>query len=169
MGYRALRPAKSERHASTGFTLIELLLALALLATLATVVYPLTALMGMREKEFELQRSLREIRRAIDTYKEATDDGRVEKSLASSGYPPSLDALVKGVTDKTDLTGKKIYFLRRIPRDPVCECADKTNIDTWKVRSYTSTAEAPSEGEDVFDVSSHSTRESLSGTPYNEW
>lgn len=156
-------------HANKGFTLIELLLALALLATLSTVAYPLTALMGMREKESELQRYLRDIRRAIDTYKEASDDGRVEKSPVSSGYPASLEILVKGVVDKTDLEGKKIFFLRRIPRDPMCECPDKTASQTWQVRSYASTAENPSEGEDVFDISSRNTGESLNGTAYNQW
>ena len=99
-------------HCAKGFTLIELLLTLALLATLATVAYPLTALMGKRDRELDLQRSLREIRRAIDSYKEASDAGRIEKSISYSGYPPSLQALVEGVTDKTDRKGKKLFFLQ---------------------------------------------------------
>ncbi len=156
-------------HCAKGFTLIELLLTLALLATLSTVAYPLTALMGKRERELDLQRSLREIRRAIDAYKEASDDGRIEKSLSDSGYPPSLQALVGGVTDRTDLKGKKLFFLRRIPRDPVCECPDRAPAQTWQLRSYKSTAQAPQEGEDVFDVSSRSTREGLNGTLYSQW
>ncbi|WP_332846978.1 type II secretion system protein [Pseudomonas lactucae] len=156
-------------HCAKGFTLIELLLTLALLATLSTVAYPLTALMGKRERELDLQRSLREIRRAIDAYKEASDDGRIEKSLSDSGYPPSLQALVDGVTDRTDLKGKKLFFLRRIPRDPVCECPDRAPAQTWQLRSYKSTAQAPQEGEDVFDVSSRSTREGLNGTLYSQW
>ncbi|MBN2975385.1 general secretion pathway protein GspG [Pseudomonas fluorescens] len=156
-------------HCAKGFTLIELLLTLALLATLSTVAYPLTALMGKRERELDLQRSLREIRRAIDAYKEASDDGRIEKSLSDSGYPPSLQALVDGVTDRTDLKGKKLFFLRRIPRDPVCECPDRAPAQTWQLRSYRSTAQAPQEGEDVFDVSSRSTREGLNGTLYSQW
>ncbi|WP_191489550.1 prepilin-type N-terminal cleavage/methylation domain-containing protein [Pseudomonas sp. FEN] len=164
-----LFPLASRRPSVIGFTLIELLLALALLATLATVAYPLTALVGKRERELDLQRSLREIRRAIDAYKEATDDGRVDSSLSSSGYPPSLEALVEGVVDKKDLGGKKIFFLRRIPRDPVCECPDQPAEKTWRLRSYKSTAEDPAEGEDVFDISSTSQREGLNGTPYNQW
>lgn len=156
-------------HCAKGFTLIELLLTLALLATLATVAYPLTALMGKRDRELDLQRSLREIRRAIDSYKEAADDGRIEKSVSASGYPPSLQTLVEGVTDRTNLNGNKLYFLRRIPRDPFCECPERTPADTWQLRSYKSTAEHPQEGEDVFDVSSRSTRESLNGTPYSQW
>ena len=90
---------KPSHHCAKGFTLIELLLTLALLATLATVAYPLTALMGKRDRELDLQRSLREIRRAIDAYKDASDDGRIEKSISDSGYPPSLHVLVEGVTD----------------------------------------------------------------------
>ena len=164
-----MRQGKPSHHCATGFTLIELLLTLALLATLATVAYPLTALMGKRDRELDLQRSLREIRRAIDLYKEASDDGRIEKSVTDSGYPPSLQVLVAGVTDKTNLQGNKLYFLRRIPRDPVCECPERAPEETWQLRSYKSTADNPQEGEDVFDVSSRSTRESLNGTLYSQW
>ncbi|MCS3513919.1 general secretion pathway protein G [Pseudomonas grimontii] len=160
---------KPSHHCAKGFTLIELLLTLALLATLATVAYPLTALMGKRDRELDLQRSLREIRRAIDAYKDASDDGRIEKSITDSGYPPSLHVLVEGVTDKTNLQGNKLYFLRRIPRDPVCECPERAPAETWQLRSYKSTADNPQEGEDVFDVSSRSTRESLNGTLYSQW
>ena len=156
-------------HCAKGFTLIELLLTLALLATLATVAYPLTALMGKRDRELDLQRSLREIRRAIDSYKEATDDGRIEKNVSASGYPPTLHVLVEGVTDKTNLQGNKLYFLRRIPRDPVCECPELAPEKTWRLRSYKSTADNPQEGEDVFDVSSRSTRKSLNGASYSQW
>ena len=156
-------------HCAKGSTLIELLLTLALLATLATVAYPLTALMGKRDRELDLQRSLREIRRAIDSYKEASDDGRIEKSVTDSGYPPSLQTLVDGVTDQTNLQGQKLYFLRRIPRDPLCECPELAAEKTWQLRSYKSSADNPQEGEDVFDVSSRSTRESLNGTLYSQW
>lgn len=161
--------AKPSHHCAKGFTLIELLLTLALLATLLTVAYPLTALMGKRDRELDLQRSLREIRRAIDSYKEATDDGRIEKSISDSGYPASLQVLVEGVTDKTDLKGKKLYFLRRIPRDPVCECPERAPAQTWQLRSFKSSADNPQEGEDVFDVSSRNTREGLNGTSYSHW
>ena len=160
---------KPSRHCAKGFTLIELLLTLALLATLATVAYPLTALMGKRDRELDLQRSLREIRRAIDSYKQAADDGRIEKSITDSGYPPTLRVLVEGVPDKTSLQGRKLYFLRRIPRDPLCECPDVAPENTWQLRSYKSTADNPQAGEDVFDVSSRNTRESLNGTLYSQW
>ena len=112
---------------------------------------------------------MREIRRAIDSYKEAADDGRIQKSIGDSGYPPTLQALVEGVTDQTDLKGKKLFFLRRIPRDPVCECPELSPAQTWQLRSYQSSADNPQEGKDVFDVSSRSTRESLNGTLYSQW
>lgn len=165
----ALRPKASPRLPVSGFTLIELLLTLALLATLATVAYPLTALLGKRERELELQRSLREIRRAIDSWKDAADDGRIQQGIGASGYPPSLQALVEGVVDKSSSGGKKIFFLRRVPRDPVCECPSEPALKTWQLRSYKSPAENPSEGEDVFDISSRSDKEGLNGTPYREW
>jgi len=156
------------RPSAAGFTLIELLLTLALLATLATVAYPLTALVGKRERELDLQRSLREILRAIDAYKEATDDGRIDKGI-TNGYPPTLQSLVEGVVDRSDPGGRKIFFLRRIPRDPVCECPDLSAEATWRLRSYKSSAEDPADGEDVFDIRPSSQREGLNGIPYNQW
>ncbi|WP_017902403.1 prepilin-type N-terminal cleavage/methylation domain-containing protein [Pseudomonas asplenii] len=165
----ALFPLAPSRLPGAGFTLIELLLTLALLATLATVAYPLTALVGTREREADLQRSLREIRRAIDAYKDATEDGRVDKGLLASGYPPTLAALTEGVVDKRDPTGGKIHFLRRIPRDPFCDCPDQPAEKTWRLRSYRSSAENPAEGDDVFDVSSGSDKEGLNGSPYSTW
>jgi general secretion pathway protein G len=77
--------------------------------------------------------------------------------------------LVEGVTDKTSLQGRKLYFLRRIPRDPLCECPDVAPENTWQLRSYKSTADNPQAEKDVFDVSSRSTRESLNGTLYSQW
>ena len=82
-------------HCAKGFTLIELLLTLALQATLSTVAYPLTALMDKRNRGLDLQRSLREKRRAIDSCKEASHDSRIEKTISDSGHPPSLQALVE--------------------------------------------------------------------------
>jgi general secretion pathway protein G len=112
-------------HCAKGFTLIELLLTLALLATLSTVAYPLTAMMGQRDRELELQRSLREIRRAIDSYKVAADDKRIEQSISASGYPPNLQALVQGVTDKSDIKGQKIFFC---VVSPATRCASAPNF-----------------------------------------
>ena len=105
-----------------GFTLIELMVTLAIIALLATMAVPFAQLAARRAKEQDLRIALREIRGALDAYKKAADEGRVEKKADSSGYPPSLEALVEGIQDSKQPDAKvKIYFLRRIPRDPFAD------------------------------------------------
>jgi general secretion pathway protein G len=145
-----------------GFTLIELLITVAILALLASVALPLAEVSVQRGKEQDLRRSLREIRDAIDAYKRASDEGAIEKALNKSGYPPSLAALVEGAVDKRDPKGVRIYFLRRIPPDPV-------SAEPWGLRSYASPADLPQSGDDVFDVRSKSEHNGLNGVPYREW
>jgi general secretion pathway protein G len=117
-----------------------------------------------------LRLALREIRAALDAYKRAVDEGRVVHTLVRSGYPPTLRALVDGESDAGSPEGKdRIYFLRRIPRDPMSVEADKPDEETWGLRSYESPADAPEAGEDVFDVYSMSTGTGLNGVPYREW
>ncbi|MGU7817032.1 type II secretion system protein [Burkholderia sp. AW49-1] len=158
------------RNGPRGFTLIEILVTLSILALLATVAFPLTELASRREREQELRRVLREIRAAIDAYKRDADAGKIAVGADRSGYPPTLDALVEGVDDATDLTGeRKLYFLRRIPRDPMCGCPDELPEKTWALRSYESAPEEPREGDDVFDVASKSSQEALDGTHYKDW
>ncbi|KVK78182.1 general secretion pathway protein GspG [Burkholderia ubonensis] len=158
------------RDRSRGFTLIEILVALSILALLATVAFPLTELASRREREQELRRALREIRAAIDAYKRDADAGKIAVNADRSGYPPTLDALVEGVDDATDLSGeRKLYFLRRIPRDPMCGCPDELPEKTWALRSYESSPQDPREGDDVFDVASKSSLEALDGTHYKDW
>ncbi len=145
-----------------GFTLIELLITVTILALLASVAMPLAEVAVQRSKEKELRQSLRDIRSAIDAWKRAADDGRIEKAADASGYPPSLAALVEGVKDKRKTDGSKLYFLRRVPADPM------TGED-WGLRSYESPAEDPHEGADVFDVFSKSDDTGLNGVPYAKW
>ena len=145
-----------------GFTLVELLVTVAILALLATVAAPLAEVAVQRGKEQELRRSLREIRDAIDAYKRASDDGVIEKALDKSGYPPTLAALVEGAVNRKDEKGRRIYFLRRIPPDPV-------SGEPWALRSFESPADAPRSGDDVFDVYSRSERAGLNGIKYREW
>ena len=151
-----------------GFTLIELLVTVTIVAILASVAMPLTELSRQRVKEQELRQNLREIRTAIDAYKQAVDEGRVQKSLDQSGYPPKLSVLVDGVTDARSPVSKKIYFLRRIPKDPFVDETDKPEA-AWGKRNYASPAEAPREGRDVYDVYSLSDRDGLNGVPYRKW
>ncbi|WP_157670853.1 type II secretion system protein [Chitinibacter sp. FCG-7] len=152
-----------------GFTLIELMVTLTILAVLATVALPLSQVASTRNREEELRRSLWQIRSAIDQYKLASDAGKISKSLEDSGYPPTLDILVEGSKDLKDPGGRKIYFLRRMPRDPFCDCPSKSNAQTWGLRSYASPPEAPAEGRDVYDVYSLSRNIGLNGVSYRDW
>jgi general secretion pathway protein G len=145
-----------------GFTLIELLITVAILALLASVAMPLAEVQVQRSKEADLRHSLREIRTAIDAYKRAVDDGAIDKQIDRSGYPPTLAALVEGAVDKRDPEGGRLYFLRRVPPDPMTG-------EAWGLRSYASPPDAPREGQDVFDVFSKSEQTGLNGTPYKDW
>lgn len=153
-----------------GFTLIELVITVAIVGLLATAAWPMAELGVQRAREQELHFALREIRTALDAYKAAVDDGRIVNSLGESGYPPSLGVLVDGVPDARSTDGKsRIYFLRKIPRDPMFADPGVTNEQSWGKRSYASSADAPMEGEDVFDVYSLSSGIGLNGIPYRDW
>ncbi|CAG9167822.1 type II secretion system protein [Cupriavidus pampae] len=151
------------------FTLIEMLVTLAIVGMLAAVALPLTQVAAQRAKEEELKRVLWKIRDAIDAYKAAVEAGKIERTIGDSGYPATLETLVKGVPDKTSPTKAGIYFLRRIPRDPMCDCPSTADDKTWGRRSYASPADAPREGTDVYDVYSQSTDVGLNGVPYRQW
>lgn len=164
----------SSAHAipqQSGFTLIEMLVTVAIVALLASVVVPLAEVSVQRSKEQELRLALREIRTALDAYKRAVDEGRISHdALQASGYPPSLQVLVDGVNDMTSPDGKrKLYFLRRIPRDPLYSDPSQPDDATWGKRSYESSADDPEEGDDVFDVYSLATGTGLNGVPYRKW
>ncbi len=158
-----------------GFTLIELMIVVAMMAILATAALPLRELMVKREKEQELRVALRQIRTAIDAYKQATDEGKIAKKADESGYPPRLEELFMGVQDIKSPDKKIIYFLRRLPRDPMFTELDVAGIeitpaaDTWGKRSYESPWDSPKEGDDVYDVYSRSEAIGLNGIPYKEW
>ena len=143
-----------------GFTFIELLIVVAIVALLASVAMPMAEVTVQRNREQDLRRSLREIREAIDAYKRAGDEGQIERAPDKSGYPPTLAALADGVADKR--TGQTVYFLRRVPRDPITE-------GEWGLRSYKSPPGAPQPGDDVYDVYSRSEDAGLNGVPYKDW
>jgi general secretion pathway protein G len=145
-----------------GFTLIELVITVAIVALLASIALPLAEVTVQRNKEKDLRVALREIRTAIDAYKRAGDEGVIEKKADESGYPPTLAALVEGVPDKRKTDGTKVYFLRRVPADPV-------SGEEWGLRSYASSPTEPSPGKDVFDVYSKSADKALNGSAYREW
>lgn len=154
---------------SRGFTLIEVLITAAIVAVLASIALPLSELTVQRSKETDLRRALREIRDALDAYKRASDEGRIRRSADQSGYPSSLNALVEGVSDAKNISGGKIYFLRRIPRDPFHPDPTIAAERTWGLRSYESPPDDPKPGKDVFDVFSLSDRSGVNGVAYRQW
>ena len=155
--------------AKSGFTLIELVITVAIVAILASVAMPLNELAVQRSKEQDLRRSLREIREAIDAYKQASDDGRIQKRVGESDYPRKLDDLVAGVEDQKSPKKERIYFLRRIPRDPFSADPGIAAHETWGKRNYASPPDDPKDGDDVFDVYSRAPGTGINGRPYREW
>ncbi|TMH55724.1 MAG: type II secretion system protein [Betaproteobacteria bacterium] len=152
-----------------GFTLIELVITVAIVALLASVALPVSELAVQRTKEQELRRTLRQIREAIDLYKQASDEGRIKKSIGDSGYPKKLEELAEGVDDLKSPKKEKIYFLRRIPRDPLNADPTLSAAASWGKRSYASPPDDPREGDDVFDVFSLAPGKGINGQPYRDW
>jgi general secretion pathway protein G len=150
-----------------GFTFIELLVVTTILLILASAVMPLAKVTVQREREAELRRALREMRIAIDKYKDAVDNGligSVDVKLGSEGYPPDLETLVAGVTVAGDATGRKLKFLRRVPMDPITHSTD------WGMRAYGDKPDSTSwGGGNVYDVYSRSESTALDGTKYRDW
>ena len=152
--------------AADGYTFVELLVVTALVSVLASAVLPLARVTVQRGREIELRRSLREMRTAIDHYKDAADSGLIaatELKLGNEGYPADLEVLVEGIPTG-DVNGRKLKFLRRVPRDPM------TGEMEWGKRSYQDKPDARSwGGQDHYDVYSLSDGTALDGTKYREW
>lgn len=153
-----------------GFSLVELLVTLAILGLLAGLAVPTVELFSRRQHEAELRRALREIRTAIDSYKKAVEEGKIMIKADQSGYPPNLDALYRGVVLAKDPAKRaKIYFLRRLPRDPFFPDSAVPANETWGLRSYQSEYDRPARGADVYDIYSLSPGTGLNGVRYKEW
>ena len=130
---------------------------------------PLNELVVQRSKEQDLRRALREVREAIDAYKKASDEGRTLKKVGESGYPKRLEDLVEGIDDQKSPKKEKVYFLRRLPRDPFHDDPTRTATQTWGKRSYASPPDEPKEGDDIFDIYSQAPGNGINGRPYREW
>lgn len=146
-----------------GFTLIELMVSVFIISILVGLALPLAKNSIKREREFELHAALREIRTAIDKYKDASDRGFIMMKVDTNGYPEKLEVLVDGVP-MVGTVDKKIKFLRRIPRDPM------TNSTEWGLRSDQDDPKMNQwGGQDVFDVYTKSEGTALDGTKYKDW
>ena len=163
-----IRRLASERQLpDRGYTFVELLVVVTILLILASAVLPLAQVTSQRQREGELRRSLREMRTAIDKFKDGVDTGQIpttELSPGSEGYPSDLETLVEGVARAGDATGVKLKYLRRIPIDPM------TNSTDWGLRSYQDKPNSTSwGGQNVFDVYSKASGTALDGTKYRDW
>lgn len=151
-----------------GFTIVELLVTIVIVGILASAVFPMAELARQRAREQDLRSALKELRTAIDAYKQASDEGRITRKQGESGYPHSLEELLEGVVDAKNPGGARQRFLRRIPLDPLVE-PGATPAGAWGKRSYVSSHEDPREGADVYDVYSRAPGVGLNGIPYREW
>jgi general secretion pathway protein G len=156
---------KARVCAQSGMTLLELIIACAILLILASMALPVARYTVIREREKELRLDLREMRGAIDKYKDLADQQKIRVELGSEGYPPDMDTLVKGVAlGGAGAAGKNIRFLRRVPKDPM------TGLTDWGLRSVQDDPDSTSwGGKNVFDVYSKSSGTALDGTKYSDW
>ena len=153
--------------AADGYTFIELIVVAAIIMILASVAMPLARVTAQRQREVELRAVLREMRTAIDKFKDAADNQQIASldiKVGSEGYPPDLETLVEGVSVANDASGRKLKFLRRIPIDPM------TNSTEWGLRAYQDRPDSYAwGGQNVYDVYTKSTGTGLDGTKYRDW
>jgi general secretion pathway protein G len=163
--YHSIR--ERAKRGERGFTFVELLVVVTILIILASAAMPLAKVTIQRQREAELRRALREMRTAIDKYKDAVDNGliaSIDVRAGSEGYPPDLETLIEGVSVANDASGRKLKFLRRVPIDPM------TNSTEWGFRSYQDKPDSTSwGGQNVYDVYTKSDGTALDGTKYRDW
>ncbi len=164
---REFRTSGRRLGGQRGFTFIELLVVTTILVILASAIMPLARVSVQREREAELRRALRDMRTAIDKYKDAVDTGQIGSTdvrAGSEGYPATLEVLVEGVTKANDASGIRLKFLRRVPMDPITHSTD------WGMRSYQDKPDATTwGGQNVYDVFSKAEGTALDGTKYKDW
>jgi general secretion pathway protein G len=155
------------RWSDGGYSFIELIVVTAILMILASAVMPLAQVTSQRQREVELRAALRQMRTAIDRFKDAVDANRIaqmELKPGNEGYPPDLETLVEGVPIQGDQSGARLKFLRKIPIDPM------TNSTEWGLRSYQDKPDSTSwSRQNVYDVYTTSDGTALNGTKYKDW
>lgn len=154
-------------RSARGYTFIEILVVATIIMILASAIMPLAKVTATRTREAELRRTLREMRTAIDKFKDAADLGQIgslDIKVGSENYPPDLQTLVDGVSAANDATGRKLKYLRRVPVDPM------THSTEWGLRSYQDKPDATRwGGQNVFDVYTTFDGTALDGTKYKDW
>jgi general secretion pathway protein G len=152
------------RRKQRGMTLVELIVAFTILSLLTTMAVPLARYKVRRDKERDLNYALRQIRKAIDDYKDAALANKIQTKLGTDGYPEKLEDLVKGVNLSQSAEAKVIKFLRRIPMDPM------TGTYDWGMKSTQDDPLSTSwGGQNVFDIYTKSTEHARDGTLYSTW
>ena len=164
---RVLIAGSAWLRTQSGFTFVELLVVCAILLILSSAILPLARISVQRQREEELRLALREMRNAIDKYKDIADAGGIapfDIKAGTENYPPDLQTLVNGVTKANDATGVKLKFLRRIPTDPMTKSTD------WGLRAYGDRPDSTAwGGGNVYDVYTKSEGKGLDGTKYRDW
>ena len=179
-------------------TLIELILTCGILAVLASAALPLMRGTVQRQKEQELRRNLRELRVAIDRYKDDAENHLIRTEVDTMNYPPDLQTLVDGVvvtlpaavpgatSASAVATASAGSAAQAAGPGPSTASASSTPnkvrylraipIDPmtgkadWRLSSVQDDPDSDSwGGQDVFDVHSQSTGTAIDGTSYNKW
>src|SRR4051812_37515468 len=164
-----IRTSARRKKTEAGFTLVEMIVAFSILLVLSTMAVPLARHQVRRQREKDLLMDLREIRSAIDRYKDMCDAGKLQAtSQEAYCYPTTLESLVEGVPLSNTISGLnqkgKMRFLRRIPKDPMTGEAD------WGKRSMQDEPSSSSwGGQNVFDVYSKTMDKTTDGMSYSEW
>src|SRR5262245_53846118 len=154
---------KGRRRSESGVTLLELIIATSILLVLATAALPVVRFSVQRTKEAQLHKALREIRDAIDHYKDYADRNLIRVEVGSEGYPPDLETLVKPIQIGAG-SDRKVRFLRRIPIDPMAGRPE------WNLQSVQDDPDSTSwGGKNVFDIHSKSQGTALDGSLYSNW
>jgi general secretion pathway protein G len=153
-----------KRQNQRGLTLVELIVAFTIMLVLTTMAVPMARYKVRRDRERELRYALREIRTAIDKYKDLADSGALPPAkIGTEGYPETLEILVEGVK-KAGQVDQKLKFLRRIPKDPF------TNSTDWGKRSMQDDPKSMGwGGQNVFDVYTKTTEKARDGSAYSDW